>query len=253
MTPENFQAQLATNGVSLSADQIAAFHRYYQLLVQANEKMNLTAITAEGEVYLKHFFDSLTLVQAVPELQTNPLSVLDVGSGAGLPGIPLKIAFPQLSLTILDSLQKRINFLNDVVAELDLTPAALIHARAEDAGNQRSQYREAFDVVTARAVAPLNVLAELTVPFVKPGGIFVAMKGSGAAGEEADATYALNKLGAHLENDVALTLPEDAGERHILVYRKTRHTPKRYPRRAGTPHAEPLTAAKSAPITRTRK
>ncbi|MEE6714968.1 16S rRNA (guanine(527)-N(7))-methyltransferase RsmG [Schleiferilactobacillus harbinensis] len=240
MTPQVFQETLAQQGLTLTAAQMAQFHQYFELLVAANEKMNLTAITAEGDVYLKHFYDSLTLIQAVPALATAPLAMMDVGSGAGLPGIPVKIAFPQISLTILDSLQKRINFLNDAVGQLDLTGVALIHGRAEDAGNKRSPQREAFDVVTARAVAPLNVLAELTLPLVKVGGVFVAMKGSSAPAEAAAAEYAVAQLGAKLEQDVALTLPEEAGERHLLVYRKTRHTPKRYPRKAGTPHAEPL-------------
>ncbi|ERL64621.1 16S rRNA (guanine(527)-N(7))-methyltransferase RsmG [Schleiferilactobacillus shenzhenensis] len=240
MTPEQFQAQLAAQGITLTAAQMAQFHQYFELLVTANEKMNLTAITAEGDVYLKHFFDSLTLAQAVPELAAQTLTMMDVGSGAGLPGIPVKIAFPQTKLTILDSLQKRINFLNDVVGALNFTDVALIHGRAEDAGNKRSPQREAFDLVTARAVAPLNVLAELTLPLVKVGGVFVAMKGSAAPAEIETGAYAVAQLGGVLEKDLALSLPADAGERHLLVYRKKRHTPKRYPRRAGVPHAEPL-------------
>lgn len=240
MTPTTFQATLADQGIDLSSQQMAQFHRYFEVLVTVNQQMNLTNITAEPEVYLKHFYDSLTPSFYLPELRTEPLTICDIGAGAGFPSIPLKIAFPQLQVTIVDSLNKRINFLNQLAGELDLDNVAFYHDRAETFGNKRSEHREQYDLVTARAVARLNVLSELCLPLVKKGGQFVALKGQLPDGELDEAEYAISKLGGQLNTTAAFELPETGDSRHIIVIDKKRQTPKSYPRRAGIPNKEPL-------------
>ena len=176
MTPEEFRQALAAQGIELTARQLEQFAIYYQFLVETNQHLNLTAITEEKEVYLKHFYDSILAGIAVTDLRKEELSLCDVGAGAGFPSIPLKIAFPQLKVTIVDSLNKRINFLNELAAKLDLTGVAFFHARAEEFAGKKSPYRESFDIVTARAVARMTVLSELCLPLVKKGGRFVALK-----------------------------------------------------------------------------
>lgn len=239
MNPEKFRKTLAEHHINLSDEQMQQFDIYYHELVETNKNVNLTAITAENDVYLKHFYDSLTPAFYVKELQTQSLSICDVGAGAGFPSIPLKIAFPQLKVTIIDSLNKRINFLNQLVSELGLTDVELVHNRAEYFGNKRSTARASFDIVTARAVASLPVLAELCLPLVKENGYFIALKASHAEAEVADAQYALQQLGGKLVNDYSFELC-DAGMRHILVIQKVKPTPKKYPRKAGTPNRDPL-------------
>lgn len=189
--------------------------------------MNLTGITERDAVYLKHFYDSLTLAFEVPALQTDVLSLCDVGSGAGFPSIPLKIAFPQLQITIVDSLNKRIEFLNRLVAKLDLEGVALYHDRAETFGGKRSAHRAQYDFVTARAVAPLNILAELCLPLAKLHGHFVAMKAAQTDTELAQAETALELLGGRVVADELVTLPESGDERHILMIEKIKQTPGR--------------------------
>ncbi|KRO16396.1 16S rRNA (guanine(527)-N(7))-methyltransferase RsmG [Lacticaseibacillus saniviri] len=240
MTPEAFVEALKQHGITLTTQQVAQFDTYYTYLVEENEKMNLTGITERDAVYLKHFYDSLTLAFEVPALQTDVLSLCDVGSGAGFPSIPLKIAFPQLQITIVDSLNKRIEFLNRLVAKLDLEGVALYHDRAETFGGKRSAHRAQYDFVTARAVAPLNILAELCLPLAKLHGHFVAMKAAQTDTELAQAETALELLGGRVVADELVTLPESGDERHILMIEKIKQTPGRYPRKPGTPNKQPL-------------
>ncbi|MCI1986996.1 MAG: 16S rRNA (guanine(527)-N(7))-methyltransferase RsmG [Lactobacillus sp.] len=240
MDRENFAAAVAELGVPLQADQLRQYATYYDYLVAENQKMNLTGITDEPGVYLKHFYDSLTLVTAVPALKTQALRLCDVGAGAGFPSLPVKIALPQLSVSIVDSLNKRIGFLDRLTARLALTDVQLFHDRAETFGNKQSPQREAFDVVTARAVAPLNVLAELCLPLVKVGGVFVAMKAAHAETELTAAQTAIKTLGGELTAAHTLTLPESGDSRSLIVITKRRPTPKRYPRKPGTPSKLPL-------------
>ncbi|KRN27594.1 16S rRNA methyltransferase GidB [Lactobacillus selangorensis] len=239
MNPLEFKQALAEHDIHLTDQQMKQFHDYYQFLVQENQKMNLTAITAEPEVYLKHFYDSLTPAFYVPEFK-DAISICDVGAGAGFPSLPLKIVFPQLQVTIIDSLNKRIKFLNELAQKLDLTGVSFIHSRAEDFGSKRSEHREQYDMVLARAVARLNVLAELCLPLVKKGGQFVALKASHTEEELTDAQYAIQKLGGQVTQDIAFELPETGDQRHILVITKKRQTPKTYPRKAGVPNKKPL-------------
>lgn len=240
MDRETFAAALAGQGISLTPTQRAQYATYFTYLVEENQKMNLTGITDEPGVYLKHFYDSLTLVQAVPELLTKVKSLCDVGAGAGFPSLPVKIAAPQLQVSIVDSLQKRIDFLKRLSTKLELTQVQLFHDRAETFGAKKSPHREAYDVVTARAVAPLNVLAELCLPLVKLGGVFVAMKATAADDEMAQAKLAVATLGGKIVRTIELDLPDDGGHRSLVVIEKRKETPKKYPRKPGTPSKQPL-------------
>lgn len=242
MTPEEFRQALAAKGIELTKRQLEQFDIYYQFLVETNKHLNLTAITEQEEVYLKHFYDSILAGIAVPDLQTAPLSICDVGAGAGFPSIPLKIAFPNLKVIIVDSLNKRIKFLNELAAKLELDGVAFFHARAEEFAGKKSPYRESFDVVTARAVARMSVLAEFCLPLVKKGGRFIALKAQKAESELAQAQFAITILGGKFIEDIELQLPKLGDERHIIVIDKRKETPKKYPRKAGTPAKQPLTA-----------
>lgn len=238
MTPTEFQLAVADLGVQLSAEQMEQFHCYYQQLVEWNQKMNLTAITAEEEVYLKHFYDSLTLLKADcnwQEVQT----ICDVGAGAGFPTIPLKIALPHLKLTIVDSLNKRISFLEHLVSKLGLEDVHCYHDRAETFG-KLPEMREQFDVVTARAVAPLNILSELCVPLVRVGGKFIALKASQGQDELMQADKALSILGITQIDVLEFTLPESGDARQLFTLTKGEATPAKYPRRPGMPNKKPL-------------
>ncbi|MBJ7693708.1 16S rRNA (guanine(527)-N(7))-methyltransferase RsmG [Weissella sp. GP1] len=239
MNPEEFAAALREHNVELNAQQLAQYQQYYERLVAVNEHMNLTAITERDEVYLKHFYDSLTLAWAYPELQTEELHMIDVGAGAGFPSLPLKIAFPQLQITIIDALNKRINFLRDLVKELGLEGVTVEHARAEEFGNKTAPAREQYDVATARALARLNVLGELTLPFVKVGGVLLAMKGSAADEELAEAKKAITTLGAEIGEQIDVSLP-NGDPRSVIVIKKVKNTPKKYPRKPGDPVRKPL-------------
>ena len=239
MNPEEFAAALREHNVELNAQQLAQYQQYYERLVAVNEHMNLTAITERDEVYLKHFYDSLTLAWAYPELQTEELHMIDVGAGAGFPSLPLKIAFPQLQITIIDALNKRINFLRDLVKELGLEGVTVEHARAEEFGNKTAPAREQYDVATARALARLNVLGELTLPFVKAGGVLLAMKGSAADEELAEAKKAITTLGAEIGDQIDVSLP-NGDPRSVIVIKKVKNTPKKYPRKPGDPVRKPL-------------
>ena len=237
MTPEEFYAQLKTFDIVLNDNQKVQFERYFELLVEWNEKINLTAITEKNEVYLKHFYDSIAplLYQLV---ENKPIKVLDIGAGAGFPSLPMKIIFPQLKVTIIDSLNKRIKFLNLLTDELEMKDVELLHGRAEDFG-QNKTYRDQFDIVTARAVARLSVLTELTIPFLKIHGLLLSLKAAQFEGELRDAKNAITKLGSKFVSEVSYKLP-NGDERHIAVIEKKKETPKIYPSKAGTPNKNPL-------------
>ncbi|SIT87053.1 16S rRNA (guanine(527)-N(7))-methyltransferase RsmG [Edaphobacillus lindanitolerans] len=237
MNEEQFLRHLAERGIELSEEQIRQFRRYYELLVEWNEKMNLTAITDRDQVYLKHFLDSVSVAFRTPF--DGKLTVCDVGAGAGFPSIPLKICFPELRVTIIDSLNKRITFLNELGTELGLDGVRFVHARAEEAG-RNPEFREAFDVVTARAVARLPVLAELCLPLVKEGGRFISMKAAAAEEELDEAQFAVKTLGGRLSDSYSFLLPVEESERNIFVFDKVAKTPKKYPRKPGTPGKQPL-------------
>lgn len=237
MLPEEFRQQLLAEGVSLTEQQMTQFATYFRLLVEWNEKMNLTAITEEKEVYLKHFYDSL-LVGLKMEFAPNA-SICDVGSGAGFPSIPLKILYPELSVTIVDSLNKRITFLNELTNQLGLTGVHLYHDRAETFG-QNPEFREQFDYVTARAVARLNVLAELCLPLVKKEGYFLALKAAKSEEELQEAKPAIAQLGGKFIEEKTMALPLIGDERHLLVIQKKKVTPKKYPRKPGLPNKQPI-------------
>lgn len=238
MNIEQFIDYLKLNGIELSATQLQQFERYYQLLIEWNEKINLTAITEKEEVYLKHFYDSVMLLWAMPLAEYN-IRLVDVGAGAGFPSIPLKIIKPELKVTIVDSLNKRINFLHLLVKELGLDNVSLVHGRAEDVG-QNPEYRAKFDLATARAVAALNVLSEFCLPLVKKGGYFIALKSAKTELEIEEAQRAISELGAKLEMVETAMLPIEDSERTFIKIKKTLDTPKKYPRKAGKPSRQPI-------------
>lgn len=238
MNTEEFKAELQKRGITVTDEKIARFDRYLELLQEWNKKINLTAITEREEVYLKHFYDSLTAGLYVNFKEGVP-SLCDVGSGAGFPSIPLKIMYPNMRITIVDSLNKRIQFLQTIVDELGLEDVHLYHDRAETFG-QNSEFRASFNFVTARAVARMNVLAELCLPLVKKDGVFIAMKASNTEEELIEATKAIATLGGKLREDIQFELPKDAGERHIVLIDKKKETPNKYPRKPGTPNRKPL-------------
>lgn len=224
-------------GLLLSESQITAFARYYELLIEWNEKMNLTAITDPREVAIKHMIDSLSCYSEA--YFPSGCKVIDVGTGAGFPGIPLKIFRPDISLTLLDSLNKRVNFLQQVVQELALDNVMTIHARAEE-GARKKELREVYHVALSRAVARLNVLCELCLPFVKPGGTFIALKGAQYEEELQEASRAVNLLGGKVAQVAPISLPGITDKRAVLYIRKEKMTSPLYPRKAGTPEKKPL-------------
>lgn len=239
MNPEKFVLELSKHNFELTDKQKQQFKLYFKMLIEVNEHVNLTRITEEDEVYLKHFYDSITPLFAFGEIFKDGATLCDVGAGAGFPSIPLKILKPSLKVTIVDSLQKRLNFLKDLISELGLTDVELVHGRAEDVG-QNKLYREKFDIVTARAVARMSVLSEYCLPLVKKGGYFVALKGPKAEDELDDGKKALEVLGGKLIKDEELTLPESEEERTLVLVQKVKSTPKKYPRQAGTPRRKPI-------------
>jgi 16S rRNA (guanine527-N7)-methyltransferase len=237
MNIELFQTSLKEKGVELSEKQLSQFETYYNLLVEWNEKMNLTAITEKEEVYLKHFYDSVTAGFYFDFNQN--ITVCDVGAGAGFPAIPLKIAFPEIKLTVVDSLNKRIGFLQHVVDELGLEDVSLYHDRAETFAH-RPEFRQTFDLVTARAVARLSVLSELCLPLVKIGGHFLGMKGANLPEEVRDGEKAVKLLGGRVKDIHSFVLPMEESERNIIVIDKVKDTPKKFPRKPGTPNKSPI-------------
>lgn len=222
--------------ITLTENQYEQFQKYFELLAEWNEKMNLTAITDESGVALKHFADSLSLLNFVDIPQNSSLA--DVGTGAGFPGVVLKIARPDIKLTLIDSLNKRLVFLNEVCSQLGIE-AELIHSRAED-GARDEKLRESFDFAVSRAVARMNVLSEYCLPYVKVGGAFCAMKGAQANEEFKESLNAINTLGGKLEKKYFFELPENGGERAIAVVRKVKNTPQKYPRQSGKIKAKAL-------------
>lgn len=233
--------------IQLSDEQLNKFVSYYELLVEWNSFMNLTAITDFDEVCKKHFTDSLFLIKAKEEifydcgknLEEDPISVLDMGTGAGFPGIPLKIAFPNLKITLLDSLNKRIKFLNEVIDQLDLKDICAVHGRAEDFA-RKEDYRNNFDLCVSRAVANMSTLSEYCIPFVRTGGLFIPYKSEKITEELAYANNTLSILGGKVVRQIDYTLPESDYYRNLVIIRKEKDTPKKYPRKAGLPSKEPL-------------
>ncbi|HFI0464245.1 TPA: 16S rRNA (guanine(527)-N(7))-methyltransferase RsmG [Streptococcus suis] len=233
-----FRQALLDHGIDLTDQQMAQFETYYQHLVEWNEKINLTAITDKKEVYLKHFYDSLMVLWHMP-LESYHVRLVDVGAGAGFPSIPLKIVKPELEVTIVDSLNKRIVFLQDLVETLGLDNVTCVHGRAEEVG-QNPVYRGQFDVATARAVAALNVLSEFCLPLVKKSGYFIALKAAKTDTEIEEAQKAISTLGAKLETVASAHLPIEGSERTYIKIKKTLDTPKQYPRKAGKPAKQPI-------------
>ena len=222
-------------GISLNDVQLDNFIKYMELLLEWNENVNLTAITEPGEVITKHFLDSLTALNLIPD----GASVADIGCGAGFPGLPLKMARDDIKLTLLDSLAKRINFLNAVITETGISGVTCVHSRAEDAG-QDKEYREKFDVAVSRAVANLTTLSEYCLPFVKVGGYFIALKGPLADEELAAAKKAIRILGGELMPTVEASVPFTDLNHKIVIIKKVAKCPLVYPRKAGTPSKKPL-------------
>ncbi len=223
-------------GFTLCEQQLKQFETYANLLDEWNNKINLTAITEPHEVALKHFVDSLYGIKFISSAK----SIIDVGTGAGFPGLPIKIAVPEISLTLLDSLNKRLTFLTEVKKQLNLTDVTCIHSRAEDGGAKNSKLREYFDVAVSRAVANLSVLAEYCLPYVKPGGVFLAYKGGEIEEELSQASNAIEILGGEITEVFKYTLPETDITHSIVVISKVKNTPDKYPRLQGKIQKKPL-------------
>jgi 16S rRNA (guanine527-N7)-methyltransferase len=224
-------------GLELTAAQMTAFNRYYTLLIEWNEKINLTAITDPKEVAVKHIIDSLSCLQA--DFFPENCSLIDVGTGAGFPGLPLKIVRPDIQVTLLDSLNKRVNFLKEVAESLALADVRVIHGRAEEAARAK-EHRERYHLATARAVARLNVLCELCLPFVTMGGYFIAMKGTQFQEEITEAQRAMSILGAEVSKVASVKLPSLEDTRAVIYLKKNKAIPDLYPRRPGIPEKKPL-------------
>lgn len=246
----NFEEALKEFNIVLSETQAAQFESYFHLLIEWNEKMNLTAITQRDEVYVKHFLDSLSLVRVFEMLEKKSgrnyadgkFSVIDIGTGAGFPGIPLKILYPESEVTLMDSLNKRITFLDEVISSLALNEKGSIqtvHARAEDLG-QNSVYREKYDLVVSRAVSNLATLSEYCLPFAKTGGFFIPYKSEKAEEELEESKNAIALCGGKYIKEESFVLPQSDLKRTLLVIEKKKSTPKQYPRKAGVPAKKPL-------------
>ncbi|QQE78948.1 16S rRNA (guanine(527)-N(7))-methyltransferase RsmG [Alicyclobacillus sp. SO9] len=224
-----------------TVSQRGALIRYYEMLMEWNERMNLTAIVGRDDVFIKHFWDSLSVLDI--DIFTDPEEpirrIIDVGTGAGLPGLPLAICRPDISVTLCDSLNKRTKFLEAVRDELHLNNIEIFHARSEEFARQKP-HRNQYDIVLARAVAKLNVLSELLVPFARPGGHVVAYKGPDVGNEITDARHALNELNARVVSSEAVALPREMGSRTLIVIQVDKLTAAKYPRRAGVPQKQPL-------------
>lgn len=222
-------------GIEFNDKQLNQFYEYMNLLLEWNEKINLTAIVEPEEVILKHFIDSLTISKYIE----NDKTIADVGTGAGFPGIPLKIYRSDLNVTLVDSLNKRINFLNEVIVKLDLKDISTVHSRIEDFGKDK-KYRESFDYVTARAVANLTTLSEYLIPISKVNGKCICMKGSEIEEEVDNSKTAINILGGKIDRVDIFELPNSDISRNIIIVKKIKNTPNKYPRKAGIPTKEPL-------------
>lgn len=226
-------------GIELTAEMEEQFLLYYNMLIEWNSFMNLTAITDFDEVLKKHFTDSVSLIRAIPDLGEKKYRMIDIGTGAGFPGIPLKIVFPNISVVLLDSLNKRVNFLNEVIGKLQLTNITAIHGRAEDFA-QNKEYRESFDLCVSRAVANLATLSEYCLPFVKKNGRFISYKSEKVSEEFEVSGKAISVLGGEYENQVTFELPDSDIYRNLFIIKKKSATPGKYPRKAGLPSKEPI-------------
>lgn len=232
-----FESKLKELRITLNNTQKQQFDKFYELLIEWNQVMNLTGITEYEEVNEKHFIDSLSIVKAVD--MDSVATVIDIGTGAGFPGIPLKIAFPHLKMVLLDSLNKRVQFLNTVIDTLELTDIETIHGRAEDFAKQ-TQYREQFDLCVSRAVANLATLSEYCIPYVKQEGMFIPYKSGEIEEELQNSKKAVHVLGGKIEDVIKFQLPGTEIGRSFVKIRKVQNTAKKYPRKAGLPGKEPI-------------
>jgi len=247
ITDERFRELVSEAGLKLTDESIRAFKMYYKMIVDKNKVMNLTAITEYDDVLIKHFVDSLLVKRAVENLQEvepkiEPLTsakVADIGTGAGFPGVPIKICCPDTEVTLMDSLNKRIRFLDEVIGELGLSGIVAVHGRCEDLGRD-SGFRESFDYVLSRAVARLSVLGEYALPLVRPGGYFIAYKAEEIDDEAKEAKKAISVLGGELVDIIKVPLPGSDMIRSFCIIKKVKKCPNAYPRKAGTPAKQPL-------------
>ncbi len=239
MEKQEFEQKIKTYAdeieIVLNEQQIHQFYQYMELLLEWNEKINLTAITNPEEIIVKHFIDSLTIAKYVKE----NARLIDVGTGAGFPGIPLKIIREDIEITLLDSLNKRVNFLNEVIHELKLSKIQAVHSRVEDFAKDKKN-RESFDYATSRAVANLSTLSEYLIPLVKIGGNAISMKGSEVDEEMKQSQKAISLLGGKIKTIETFQLPQSDINRNIIIIHKTQNTPNKYPRKAGMPSKEPI-------------
>lgn len=239
MDKEEFKKIMKDNltelDIELSDIQLEQFYIYMNMLIEWNKVMNLTAITEPKEIIVKHFIDSLTILEKFEK----DSKIIDVGTGAGFPGIPIKIAYPETKIILLDSLNKRIKFLNEVITKLELKNINAVHGRAEEYGKNKD-YREKFEIAVARAVAPLNVLLEYLMPFIKVNGKCICMKGANSAEEVKNSTNAINILGGELIETPEFFIPNTDIKRKIIEIKKIKSIEEKYPRKAGIPNKEPL-------------
>ena len=240
---KNMSEAAAGLGIQLDEMKLSQLYTYYEMLVEKNKVMNLTGITEESDVIIKHFADSLSIVRAVDLMkmsdESEHIRLIDVGTGAGFPGLVLKIVFPELNVTLFDSLNKRLVFLNEVIAALSLTGVETVHGRAEDYGHNAS-YRKKFDIAVSRAVANMSTLLEYCLPFVKNNGMFIAYKSVESDDEISSAGAAMNILGGRIIKKDDFKLPGTDIDRCLITVAKVKETPKKYPRKAGLPSSEPL-------------
>lgn len=231
------EQKLGELGIKQDQNQLERFHKFYQLLIEWNKVMNLTGITEYEDVVEKHFVDSLSIIKAIDLSRIH--TVIDVGTGAGFPGIPLKIAFPHLRVVLLDSLNKRIKFLDEVISQLELTEIRTIHGRAEEYA-RKEEYREQFDLCVSRAVANLSTLSEYCLPYIQVGGMFVPYKSGEIDDEVEQSKKAVRILGGNIKDVMKFELPGTDIHRSFVLIHKEQHTQKKYPRKAGIPAKEPL-------------
>ena len=231
-----FKHGLEELNITLTDEQVEQFLQYYEMLVEKNKVMNLTGITEYEEVIQKHFLDSLSVI---PDIASQKLTVIDLGTGAGFPGIPLKIAFPELEITLMDSLNKRILFLQEVIDALGLKKVSAVHGRAEEMASNAT-HRQQYDLCVSRAVSNLAVLTEYCLPFVKKGGLFVSYKSADSDAEIQEGKKAISILGGKLTSVDKFQLPDSDLRRALVCIKKVKDTPKKYPRKAGTPAKLPL-------------